>query len=118
MDTDPETIERLKSLGYVGGTVIEDFTFDQTKDDPKDLLGYHSLANEINWYLVSKEYDKVQVRAEKMVEQRPECALGYEKLGAVTLKQKDYSRARHPAHNGTYVRLEGTAHNAGYGRLS
>ena len=37
---------RLASLGYVGNTSIrEDFEFDQSKDDPKDLIDLHRQNN-------------------------------------------------------------------------
>ncbi|MCF7954952.1 MAG: sulfatase-like hydrolase/transferase [Phycisphaerae bacterium] len=41
---DAESIKRLESLGYLTGSSVEkDFTFDQSKTDPKDMIGYHEF---------------------------------------------------------------------------
>ncbi len=39
---DEETIVKLQSLGYVGSNVRPDTVFDQTKKDPKDLIGVYN----------------------------------------------------------------------------
>jgi arylsulfatase A-like enzyme/Tfp pilus assembly protein PilF len=92
---DAQTIKQLESLGYVGGTVAEDlsFDFDQTKDDPKDLLEYHLLAMKIPGYLTLKKYDKAEIVAEQMIYQRPELSDGYETMGLTALGAEDYHRA-------------------------
>jgi arylsulfatase A-like enzyme len=41
LNLDPQAIKRLQSLGYVAGGINEDFRFDQSRDDPKDLINYH-----------------------------------------------------------------------------
>ena len=93
IQVDAQAIERLESLGYAGGTVDEDFRFDQTKDDPKDLLKYHALRIQIVNYSASKEYDKVKMYAKRMIQQRPDCYIGYEQLGFLALREKDYAKA-------------------------
>ena len=90
---DNQTIERLKSLGYVGEPVIEDLSFDRTKDDPKDLLEYHLLNGQIDYYFSVKKYDKVEMYAEQMIQKRPNCPIAFEKLGATALTQENYSNA-------------------------
>ena len=90
---DSETIARLGALGYVGGVVTEDFSFDQTKDDPKDLLKYYSLAEQIVASFESKEYDKMEMYAKEMIRQRPDLLIPYEKMGLIALEQEDYSKA-------------------------
>lgn len=93
MDMDFQAMQRLKSLGYVGGLVSEDFSFDQTKDDPKDLLAYHVLSIQIHSYFEAKEYDQVEKLAEQMIRERPDCSFAYETLGMMALEQKEYSKA-------------------------
>ena len=93
VNMDVETISRLRSLGYVGGPVTEDFSFDQEKTDPKDLLKVHSLAEELVHSLESQEYEKMERYAKEMIRQRPDLPLPYEKLGLVALRRKEYSKA-------------------------
>ena len=90
---DHQTIERLQSLGYIGGAVTDDFSFDQTKEDPKDLLEYHALVEKMIHSFMHKEYDRVEMIAEQMIQQRPDLATPYEKLGLMALRQDDYSKA-------------------------
>lgn len=90
---DAEAVQLLQSLGYVGGTVAEDFRFDQTTDDPKDLLAYHLLAEDVGYCFRMKEYDRVQALAEQMIREKPDCSLAYEALGMTALEQKEYFKA-------------------------
>ncbi|MBW8034829.1 MAG: sulfatase-like hydrolase/transferase [Planctomycetes bacterium] len=40
---DAESIKHLESLGYVTGSRVKvDFSFDQSKTDPKDMIGFHT----------------------------------------------------------------------------
>jgi len=94
MEVDTRTAERLRSLGYVGGHVTEDFSVDQTKDDPKDLLGYHLLNVRLeNHRLRREKYDQAVILAEQMIQQRPDLSPAYEALGLIALDQGDYSGA-------------------------
>ena len=93
-EMDPETVERLESLGYVGGTVTEEFSFDQTKTDPKDLLEYHYLNERTNHLLMrTKDYDKLELCAKKMMELQPDSFSSNEKMGLTAMAKKEYSRA-------------------------
>ena len=93
MELDAKSLERLESLGYVAGSVSEDFDFDQTKDDPKNVIGFHNLNMRV-MSLVSREmYGEARVLAEELVHQRPDCYVGYGQLAKIAEMQKDYSRA-------------------------
>ena len=93
MEIDSEASEQLKSLGYVGGSITEDFSFDQTKTDPKDMLEYHTLTTQIHLDFLSKKYDEVQLLAEQAIQQHPNIPFAYRKLGSVAMVKKDYSKA-------------------------
>ncbi|MHC4998065.1 MAG: sulfatase, partial [Planctomycetota bacterium] len=41
LELDEESLKKLASLGYVGGALEEDFSFDQDKADPKDTFQHH-----------------------------------------------------------------------------
>ena len=92
MQLSAEALKHLNSLGYVGGSgVKEDFSFDQTAKDPKDLIGYHedfrNLSREI-----TKDESSIDVRTvgDRLIKQRPEFYEIYSILMGVALKQKDY----------------------------
>ena len=90
---DPEAHKQLEALGYVGGTVREDFSFEQTKDDPKDLLEYHVVNMRSQASTTAKKYAKAQMLAEQLIQLQPNLPFGYVQLGVLALRQKDYSNA-------------------------
>jgi arylsulfatase A-like enzyme/Tfp pilus assembly protein PilF len=90
---DEQTRRRLESLGYVGGDVVADYEFDQTKDDPKDVLSYHLLSAEIAILLSRKRYYRAEQVAEKMIRLRPDSAVGYQKAGRIAGRRGDQARA-------------------------
>jgi arylsulfatase A-like enzyme/Flp pilus assembly protein TadD len=91
MELDAAGRERLQSLGYVTGNIIEDFNFDQTRDDPKDLINFHNIDMKVSALLSKEMYVQAEVGAEKLVRQRPNCYIGYAHLAEISRKQKDYS---------------------------
>ncbi len=91
MELDAKSRERLASLGYVGGGIIEDFDFDQTREDPKDLIEFHHLYMTVMALVSQEMYGEAKVSAEELVRQRPDCLVGYRQLAEIARKQKDYS---------------------------
>jgi arylsulfatase A-like enzyme/Flp pilus assembly protein TadD len=90
---DEQTIEELKSLGYVGGSVNEDFTFDQAKDDPKDLLDFHNDVGKVQALIFNEKYDRAKSLCEKLIAQRPQvCELHYN-MARIAMKQEDFDSA-------------------------
>ncbi len=88
-----QTIARLESLGYVSGDINEDFSFDQSMDDPKDLVDYHTLNAQITNSLSDKEFDLATEISEKMILLRPDLYQGHLNLARVALEKKDYAMA-------------------------
>ncbi len=94
MEIDGEMRKRLESLGYVGDGITEDFSFDQTKEDPKDALYYHLLNIAANDCITSqKNYEKAKILAEKMIQLKPDCVVGYKKMSTVAIKLENYPEA-------------------------
>jgi len=93
MELDEETQRQLESLGYVGESIIENFEFDQSKDDPKDLMDFHLLNIETIGLLSQKRYELAKPLAKRLIQQKPDCAMGYKKMGKIALELKDYSQA-------------------------
>jgi arylsulfatase A-like enzyme/Flp pilus assembly protein TadD len=93
MEADEETLKQLEALGYVGGSVTEDFTFDTTKKDPKDLIDYHLLNTRIISVLRDKLYDQVRKMCEKMISMQPDVAKPYLYMAAIADISKDYQES-------------------------
>ncbi len=93
VEVDPEIIARFGALGYVGGAAIEDFSFDQTKEDPKDLLKYHSLFEQMNASIESKEYEKAERYVKQMIQQQPDLLSPYHLLGAMHARKGEHDQA-------------------------
>jgi len=86
--------QTLESLGYVGGAVDTDFTFDQTREDPKDLLRFHEvLAIDPVSFASSTGYDLVIQSLNQILKERPDIAPTYEKLAKIYAKLESYDKA-------------------------
>ena len=74
-------------------SVREDFKFDQTKDDPKDLIGF------VNWdlgalaHIREKEYTAAKTMCEKMLLERPQYLGTYILLAKIARGQGDLDEA-------------------------
>ena len=86
--------KHLRSLGYVAGShVKEDFSFDQSAEDPKDLIAFHNEYRKTNDLLIHNKLVEVRALAERLIKIRPEFYELYDLLLGVTIKQKDYVNA-------------------------
>lgn len=88
---DEQARRRLESLGYVGGSVSEDFKFDQSKDDPKDLLDFHNRNGRVNDLISKQKYAEARSLCEEMLEERPSFIHGYSNLAKIAMKQDDFA---------------------------
>lgn len=91
--SDAETIKRLESLGYVAGALDEDFSFDQSKDEPKDLIEFHTLNSEVGDLVMEKKYDQAKKLCEELIAQRPNVHFPYLRLATIAKEQDDYPKA-------------------------
>lgn len=69
---DAESIKRLESLGYVAGKVDGEITFDENKEDPKDLIGVFSQYHKAQKLIENKKYKEAKQILEDLIPQRPE----------------------------------------------
>ena len=91
---DEQTLKHLRSLGYVAGsTVTADFSFDQSKEDPKDLIDFHNAYRKVTPLVKEDKYDQVIALCEKLIVLRPDFYELYDLMSDTFLKQKDYRRA-------------------------
>jgi tetratricopeptide (TPR) repeat protein len=90
MELDAETLKQLEALGYVSGSVTEDFTFDTSKKDPKDLIDYHLLNTRIRQFLVEEKFDLAREMCEKMISMQPDVYRPYFHLATIANRLEDY----------------------------
>ncbi len=93
VDLDEQAIKRLQSLGYVAGDISEDFTFDQSKDDPKDLLDFHNIYASISDLVLKKEYEQAEKICQQLTLQRPHVYQIYVLMTSIAREQGDLDRA-------------------------
>jgi tetratricopeptide (TPR) repeat protein len=88
-ELDNETLAKLESLGYVSGDVVEDFEFDQSKTDPKDLIEYHSDTSKTMGFLIGGEYEKAREKCFKMIADQPDLYKPYFNLAGIANLEGD-----------------------------
>ncbi len=84
---------RLESLGYVGGKVTEDFSFNQTLEDPKDLVDFHVKFSAIGPFIINEDYETAQKMCLELLEQRPDFAEAYIFLARISTKNQNHEQA-------------------------
>jgi tetratricopeptide (TPR) repeat protein len=67
LELDAEALAKLETLGYVGGGIEEDFSFDQEKTDPKDLIEYHVDISRIQGLIQAEQFDTAQNLCEELL---------------------------------------------------
>jgi arylsulfatase A-like enzyme/Flp pilus assembly protein TadD len=84
----PETIERLRSLGYIGGgtaTVREQYT---DADDPKRLIALEQLLQQAADAARSGRPDDAAALYRKVISERPDTEDAYRKLALLYWRQR------------------------------
>jgi arylsulfatase A-like enzyme/Tfp pilus assembly protein PilF len=95
LELDDEARQKLESLGYVSGDgVKEDFEFDQTKDDPKDFIKFHSIHSRLIVHIHKEEYDMAKELCQKLLDQRPDFARGHLNMSQILQEEGDPNKAR------------------------
>jgi len=94
LDLDNESIKRLQSLGYIAGTPVdENLGFDQTKDDPKDLIDFHNRCTAIPNYVNQEKYSEAKNLCEQLLAQKPDAIMPLLSMGVISVKQRNFSEA-------------------------
>ncbi len=93
-ELDEQSRKRLESLGYVSGAVSEDFRFDQSKDDPKDLIDFHVLNTNVHRLMGRNENAEAKKLCKELLAQRPDCYEVYRMLGKIAFRENDKENAR------------------------
>jgi arylsulfatase A-like enzyme/Flp pilus assembly protein TadD len=90
---DARTRARLESLGYVAGSVDESFAFDQTREDPKDLLGLHLAVATIEELILAKDFEGARRISQEALRERPGFSKARFSLGKIAMAQGDFEEA-------------------------
>ncbi|MHC4676338.1 MAG: tetratricopeptide repeat protein, partial [Planctomycetota bacterium] len=78
---------------------------DQTKPDPKDLIGYHEHRKEVSYLIYHKRLDEAKTICEKMLEEWPHMPDTHLELGRITYKKGKFAESI--VHNTKYLALIG-----------
>jgi arylsulfatase A-like enzyme/Tfp pilus assembly protein PilF len=93
VDLDEQAIKRLQSLGYVAGDISEDFEFDQSGDDPKELVDFHNIYTSVSDLVLNKEYEQAEKICQQLTLQRPHVYQIYVLMTSIAREQGDLDRA-------------------------
>jgi arylsulfatase A-like enzyme len=93
MQLDEEAVKKLGALGYVGNSVGQDFTFDQSLPDPKDLIGFVSHCQHgFNLLHVEKHREAI-AEYDKAIAINPEFPNAHYNRGYSHMSLKEYDKA-------------------------
>jgi len=87
---DEQSLKRLESLGYLGGSVSEDFSFDQSKEDPKDAIDYHVLNMKLGGLVSQEKFDLARQVCEELISKRPGFYKPHFDLAKISGQEKKY----------------------------
>jgi arylsulfatase A-like enzyme/Tfp pilus assembly protein PilF len=91
---DETSLQRLASLGYIGaGKVSEEFEFDPSKDDAKDLIGFYNLYLKLHSIFKDQKYDEAEELCRELLRQRPGFSSAYSYLGEIAVERGDTVKA-------------------------
>jgi tetratricopeptide (TPR) repeat protein len=90
---DEQTRRRLESLGYVRGTVKEDFDSGGGGEDPKDLVEYHVQSMQAGFFMYKEEYALAESKCRELISQRPSFYRPYLNLAIMAMKLGKFTEA-------------------------
>ncbi len=94
MAADEEARRRLESLGYVsGGASGADLKFDQSKDDPKDLIDFHRANTQVLDLIHEGKLSDAAEACALLIEKRPGFATGHLQLARIGTDRDDTAAA-------------------------
>lgn len=87
------SIDKLESLGYVGGYIDESFEMDMSKPDPKDFIQVNSDKEELVGLLSQEKYEQALKLGSSLVKKRPGVDFLYKLTGRAAIGNEDYTQA-------------------------
>jgi len=93
VEEDEETLRKLASLGYVGGTADTGGASWRDLPDPKDRLSVYNDMNRVRELIKTDKEDEALPILEKIVDVAPEVIDAYYTLGNCLYKKREFERA-------------------------
>jgi len=93
VEEDEETLRKLASLGYVGGTTVSDGTSWRDLPDPKDRLPVYDRMGRIRAMVKDGKDDEAISLLESVLKEAPEVIDAYYTLGNCYMKKKEFTKA-------------------------
>jgi len=84
---DPVSLARLRSLGYTGEPVDEEFELDSKKEDPKDFIKVYAKLEIIDDYIRRGDHAGARRVGEEALAMRPDLVRLHDILGRVAIKE-------------------------------
>jgi len=91
---DEQARKRLESLGYVSGKVAEEFRFDESKKDPKDMIDLHVSVEKVHHLIAGKRLTAARELCQEMLLQHPDYYGLYRHLGRICFEEGDKQKAQ------------------------
>ncbi len=109
LDLDSASIKRLQSLGYISGVPIdENAGFDQSKDDPKDLVDFYNRCTALPNLVNQERYSEGKDLCKQLLAQRPDALMPLLTMGVICVKQGNFSEAIPVLHKASEIQPENT----------
>jgi arylsulfatase A-like enzyme/tetratricopeptide (TPR) repeat protein len=93
VEEDEETLRKLASLGYVGGTAVDDGTSWRDLPDPKDRLPIYERMGRIRSIVKEGKTDEAIPLLESVLREAPEVVDAYYTLANCFYKKKELEKA-------------------------
>jgi len=91
---DEQARKRLESLGYVSGKVAEEFEFDQSKGDPKDLIDLHVSIEKVHHLIARKKLTEARKICQELLLRHEDYYGVYRHLGRICFEEGDKQKAQ------------------------
>jgi tetratricopeptide (TPR) repeat protein len=91
---DEQARKRLESLGYVSGKVAEEFEFDQSKGDPKDLIDLHVSVEKVHHLIARKKLAEARKICQELLLRHEDYYGVYRHLGRICFEEGDKQKAQ------------------------
>lgn len=92
IELDDKMIKTLESLGYVSGDVETDFSFDQTKQDPKDLINLHNILSLAQTLIHSGRYNEAIELCDRVIKDHPDLPKPWGLLSNIYQKTQSHDK--------------------------
>ena len=73
----------IEGLGYAAGGVDDDSPFDQSKEDPKDLIAFHVANQHVLELIGDKKLAEAEQVCREQLAQRPDFVVGHMQLARI-----------------------------------